>query len=237
MDYKNKLLRKMSADDVALLEPHMERCSLELGRPLEHSRKPISSVYFIERGIGSILAGGSDGRDTEVGLIGFEGMTGSAVVMGDDRTPHACRVLQPGEAIRIEVKAFSTVLSGSYTMRPFLLRYVNSLQIQATYTALANTRSYLEERLARWLLMCDDRMEGAPLAITHELISTILGVRRPGVTVALQLLERQGLICASRGSIRVRSRDGLIQLADGGYGKPEAEYKRLLRIGRREPKK
>jgi hypothetical protein len=117
-------------------------------------------------------------------------------------------------------------------MRLFLLRYAQSLHIQTGYTALVNARSKLEERLARWLLMCEDRSAGSKVAMTHEFLSVMLGVRRPGVTVAIQLLEGRGLIRAQRGEIVIRDRQGLILCADGGYGEAEAEYQRLIgRIG------
>ena len=226
--YKNGLLRRMSAEDIALLEPHMQRCSLHLRMNLEQPRTPIEFIYFLEEGIGSVVAKTRQGRDTEIGFIGVEGMTGSAVVMGDDRNVHECYVQMAGEAIRIEVAPFSAVLASSPTMRLYLLRYAQALHIQTGYTALVNARSKLEERLARWLLMCDDRVSDGRLTITHEFLAIMLGVRRPGVTVALQLLEGRGLIRATRGEIVIRDRKGLVVLANGGYGEAEAEYDRLI---------
>jgi CRP-like cAMP-binding protein len=226
--YNNKLLRRMSAGDLALLEPHIERCPLELRQSLETSGSPVEAIYFFEEGIGSVVAKMPDGSDAEVGLIGLEGMTGSALVMGDDRTVHDCYVQLAGEAVRIDAEPFKSALTQSPTLRLFLLRYVQCLHAQTGYTALVNARSKLEDRLARWLLMCDDRVDGGRLTITHEFLSIMLGVRRPGVTVALQLLEGRGLIRSRRGEIIIRDRDGLVALADGCYGLAEAEYIRLL---------
>ncbi|MBA3446433.1 MAG: Crp/Fnr family transcriptional regulator [Pseudaminobacter sp.] len=226
--YKNSLLRKMSADDLRLIEPHLERCLLPLKMPLEGFKTPIDFIYFFEAGIGSIVAGIPKGRETEVGLIGFEGMTGSAIVLGDHRATHDCYIQLAGQGFRMPVEALSEALSKSPTLRLFLLRFVHSLFTQTGYTALVNARSKLEDRLARWLLMCDDRVEGDRLTITHESLAIMLGVRRPGVTVAIQILEGKGLIRASRGEILIRDHEGLIALADGGYGEPEAEYQRLV---------
>ncbi|MER8477454.1 Crp/Fnr family transcriptional regulator [Mesorhizobium sp. M0976] len=226
--FKNKLLRRMSAGDFAFLEPHIERCSLELRQSLEVSGSPIEAIYFVEDGIGSVVAKMPNGSDAEVGLIGLEGMTGSALVMGDDRMVHDCYVQLAGEAARIDAEPFKAALTQSPTLRLFLLRYVQCLHVQTGYTALVNARSKLEDRLARWLLMCDDRVAGDRLTITHEFLSIMLGVRRPGVTVALQLLEGRGLIRSRRGEIIIRDRDGLVSLADGGYGLAEAEYIRLV---------
>ncbi|ESZ05751.1 hypothetical protein X737_35335 [Mesorhizobium sp. L48C026A00] len=128
----------------------------------------------------------------------------------------------------IPAPALSSALSESTTLKALLLLYVQTLYIQTSYTALVNARSKLDERLARWLLMCHDRVRGDRLAITHEFMSVMLGVRRPGVTVAIQELEGRGLIRATRGEIVIRDRDGLFQLADGTYSEPEREYRRLL---------
>lgn len=226
--YRNQLLQRMSADDFALLQPHMQQCKLPLRRMLVTPNVPIEAVYFIEQGIGSVVARTTGGHEAEVGFIGFEGMTGSSLVMGDDRAVHACFVQLEGEAIRIEAGPFNAALAASATLRMFLLRFVNALQIQTGCTALVNARLKLEERLARWLLMCDDRVPGESLAITHEFLAIMLGVRRPGVTVALQLLEGRALIRARRSEIVIRDRPGLIELANGSYGEPEAEYVRLI---------
>jgi CRP-like cAMP-binding protein len=161
-------------------------------------------------------------------MIGFEGMTGSPLVMGDDRATHDCFIQMASEALVIEAPLFKAALDESKTLRPFLMRYVHALHIQATFTALINARCKIEERLARWLLMCDDRVVGHRLVITHEYLAIMLGVRRPGVTVALQVLEGRGLIQSRRGEVIIRDREGLIDLADGGYGECEAEYRRLV---------
>lgn len=218
----------MVADDLALLAPHMRRCALPLRMMLVTPDLPIEAVYFIEEGIGSVVASTGSGKQAEVGFIGFEGMTGSALVMGDDRTAHACFVRLEGEAIRIDAAPFSAALAASPTLRLFLLRFVNTLLTQTGSTALVNARLKLMERLARWLLMCHDRVSGESLAITHEFLSNMLGVRRPGITVALQLLEGRALIRSRRGEIVIRDRDGLLELANGSYGQPEAEYFRLI---------
>ncbi|WP_027059857.1 Crp/Fnr family transcriptional regulator [Mesorhizobium loti] len=227
-NYRNQLLLHMSADDLALLEPHMQRCELPLRMMLVIPNVPIEAVYFIEQGIGSIVASTPSGHEAEVGFVGFEGMTGAPLVMGDDRSAHACYVQLEGQAIRIDAAPFNAALTESPSLRLFLLRFVNALQTQTGCTALVNARLKLEERLARWLLMCDDRVPGESLAITHEFLAIMLGVRRPGVTVALQLLEGRALIRSRRGEIVIRDRAGLLELANGGYGEPEAEYARLI---------
>ena len=225
---KNALLRRFSIADLNRLMPHLRDTFLELRTPLEKAGQPIQFVYFPKSGLASVVAKKRTGSDAEVGIIGFEGMTGSALVMGDDRATHDCFIQMTSEALVIEAPLFKEALDKSKTLRPFLMRYVHAFHIQATYTALINARCDIQERLARWLLMCDDRVVGNRLGITHEFLSVMLGVRRPGVTVALQVLEGRGLLQSRRGEVIIRDRQGLIDLADGGYGESEAEYRRLV---------
>jgi hypothetical protein len=119
-------------------------------------------------------------------------------------------------------------MSDSPELRNVLLRYSQAFMIQTAHTALANGRAKLEERLARWLLMAHDRVNGDEVPLVHEFLALMLGVRRAGVTVALHMLEGQALIRASRGKIVVLDRQGLEEAANGLYGVPEREYERLM---------
>ena len=101
------------------------------------------------------------------------------------------------------------------------------MSIQSAHTALANATAKIDERLARWLLMAHDRVDGDEIPLTHEFLALMLGVRRAGVTVALQMLEGNGLVGSSRGVVHIINRRGLARLADGLYGTPEAEAARL----------
>ncbi|RUX85799.1 Crp/Fnr family transcriptional regulator [Mesorhizobium sp. M7D.F.Ca.US.004.01.2.1] len=226
--YRNALLQRLSPVDLALLAPHLEPVDLPLRTSLETAKSVIEYVYFIETGIASVVAKIPKGRDTEVGLIGMEGMTGALVVLGGDRAAHDTYMQVGGSGIRVPAGALTTALAESNTLKALLLLYVQTLFIQASYTALVNARSKLEERLARWLLMCQDRVRDDRFSITHEFMAVMLGVRRPGVTVAIQELEGMGLIKARRGEIVIRDRYGLFQIADGTYSEPEQEYERLL---------
>ncbi|TPM96581.1 Crp/Fnr family transcriptional regulator [Mesorhizobium sp. B2-1-3A] len=225
---RSELLRRMSADDLARLKPHLESVFLELRAPLETAGQKIEAVYFLESGLASVAAKTSAATESEVGIIGFEGMTGSALVMGDDQANFDCYVQSTCEALRIAAAPFVEALEGSSTLRSFLLRYVHYFHVQTSYTASINARQSLEVRLARWLLMCSDRTVGDRLLITHEFLSIMLGVRRPGVTVGLQLIESYGYIRARRGEITIRDRNGLLKLARDAYGPPEAQYRRLV---------
>jgi CRP-like cAMP-binding protein len=112
------------------------------------------------------------------------------------------------------------------------LRYAQALSVQTSGTAFTNAEHTLETRLARWLLMCHDRVDGDDIQITHEFMSMMLGVRRSGVTTATHILEGNGLIRARRGGISILDRERLEEFADNAYGLPEAEYARIMAEGR-----
>lgn len=225
---RSELLGRLSQADFALLQPYMHNRHLKLKAPLESAGEPIECVYFLESGIASVVAKIRPEANAEVGIIGREGMTGCALVMGVDWATHDCYIQVTSEAVGIDAEPFKAALESSPTLRLLLLRYVHYLHIQTRSTALINARARLEDRLARWLLMCDDRITGDQIAITHDFLAVMLGVRRPGVTIALQLLEGDGLIKSRRGEVTIRDREGLIAAAGSFYGEPEAEYARLL---------
>jgi len=168
------------------------------------------------------------GRGIEVGLIGREGMSGLAVVMGTDRTPNRTFIQSASSSLRIPSARLRTAIEQSRTLQKAFLLYAHAFNIQASYTAMANGRSKIEERLARWILMARDRVDSDQLTLTHVFLSLMLGVRRSGVTVALKLLHSAGLIQAARGAIIILDRKGLEKISNGAYGPPEAEFNRLF---------
>jgi CRP-like cAMP-binding protein len=222
----NGILSCLSPADLALLEPHLSAVDLPLRKVLERRGKAIDYVYFPEHGFASVVANGDGHRSIEVGLIGREGMTGLTVVMGLDRSPHETFIQCAGNGRRISSSQLRKAIKESATLHQAFLTYAHAFMVQTGYTAMANGRSKIEERLARWLLMAHDRVDGDKLSLTHEFLSLMLGVRRPGVTVALNLLEQTGLIARNRGTITILDRDGLRESSNGAYGAQEAELKR-----------
>jgi CRP-like cAMP-binding protein len=214
---QNLILSRLSNVDLALLEPHLERVDLPLRKSLERSGKPIKTVYFPESGFASVVANGNSSRPIEVGLIGREGMTGLPVVLGGDRNEHETYMQAAGSGQCIRASHLRQAIDQSISLHRALLRYAQAFLSQATRTAVANGRSKIEERLARWLLMAADRLDNGELPLTHEFLAMMLGVRRPGVTVAIQELQREGLISRRRGRIVILDRAGLEKLSDGTY--------------------
>ncbi len=217
----NRILSRLSAADLALLEPHLEPIDFPVNRHLESRNRRIDHVYFIEAGFASVVANGSGKPSIEVGIIGREGMTGLAVVMGQKRASHATYIQVAGKAQRISAAKLREADERSNTLHRAMLRYAHAYLLQTTTTALANGRSKIEERLARWLLMAHDRIDGKWLPLTHEFLSLMLGVRRSGVTTALQALERRGLISRNRANIHILDRRGLEEQSNGTYVRSE----------------
>jgi CRP-like cAMP-binding protein len=225
----NRILAALSPSDFGLLSPHLVSLDLPIRMRLEPPKKRIEHVYFIERGIASVVANGAGTRCIEVGLIGPEGMTGFAVIMGGARSPNETYVQLAGAGLRIPAEVLCAAFTSSRTLHAALLRYGLDFANQTTQTALANGRSKIEERLARWLLMAHDRVMGDELPLTHEFLATMLGVRRPGVALTLSLLQNAGLIRTGRGVVSIVDRVGLEEASNGAYGASEAELGRLFK--------
>jgi CRP-like cAMP-binding protein len=224
----NRLLRTISGDDLALLKSHLEPMPLKHGDVLIQPNQPIEHVHFPEDSIASVVANTPEGRRIEVGICGREGMTGTSVLLGSDRTPHQSFIQMPGSAFRIGTDDLRRAIRESASLHVHLLRYTEAFHLQVSHTALSHGSYTLAERLARWLLMCHDRVDGDDLPLVHEFLSIMLGVQRPGVTVAVQTLEAGDMIHTSRGLITITDRGKLEEVAGGSYGVPEAEYRRLI---------
>ena len=224
---RNNLLQAHSANDLALLQPHLEGVELERGDVIDRTEQADPARR---------LSGGRHHFDCRehlrrspdrVGIIGRDGVTGTSILHGADTTPHEIFTQVPGSALRMAADDLRTAIRTSSSLHGRLLRYAGAFNVQIAYTALSHGSYTIEERLARWLLMCHDRVDGDDLPLVHEFLSMMLGVRRSGVTIAVQTLEATGMIKATRGHINVRDRAKLEEAAGGSYGVPEAEYRRL----------
>jgi CRP-like cAMP-binding protein len=222
----NLLLKRLSPDDLTALTPHLERIELKKGQVLFEPHSPIPHVYFFEGGLSSeiVMSGGSS---LEVGCVGREGFSGASVVLGTDETPHKSFMQVGGPALRIASSQLQAAVEDLPRLRRILLLYVHVFMVQIAATALADAQHKVEQRLARWLLMAQDRL-GDELPLTHEFFALMLGVRRPSVTDTLHVLEGTRCIKADRSLVTVRDRAKLKDIAGAAYGAPEAEYSRLF---------
>ena len=188
---RNAILSNLTAADFHLLGPHLESVDLPLRRKLEERNKRVTHAYFIESGFASVVANGTSEPSIEVGIIGREGMTGLSIVLGNaDPVQNETYMQMAGAGQRLSAGKLREAIGLSPTLHNVMLHYAHAYLMQTSRTALANGRNNVQERLARWLLMADDRI-GGELPLTHEFLSLMLGVRRSGVTVTIQELERK----------------------------------------------
>jgi CRP-like cAMP-binding protein len=213
---QNQLLARLPENDLDRLAPHLEPVPMPIRMVLEAANEPITHVYFPSSAVTSVVAGA--GEDSiEVGLIGRDGMTGVNVVLGADTTPHQCFVQIAGDGHRLAVAELRSAFDAEPGLRKHFLLYARSFMLQTAHTAFANGRCTIEERLARWLLLSRDRLDSDDILLTHEFLSLMLGVRRPGVTIALQSLEAANLIRNTRGCVTIRDRPKLEEIAGHAY--------------------
>ena len=225
---KNSLLRLMPPGDMKALYPHFEWVNLHSHEVLNAPEQRNHHFYFPVTGVYSVLARGNDGAVIESGLIGREGMVGTSLCLGVTNTPFDFLVQVPGRCIRIPEAPFMERFHASAPMRSLLMRYLLYALVQTAQTALANGTLTVQQRLARWLLMCQDRLDAEEFMITHDFLASTLAVRRPMVTVALQTLEGHRAIRSTRGKLKILDRALLENIAGSAYGVAESEYLRLL---------
>ncbi len=206
---RNRLLRLLPPAELERLQPRMEPVELSLKSVLLMPGVAVESVYFVETGTISMIAVMEDGTQIEVGLVGPEGMAGLSVLLGAPTSALEGLVQVGGTALRMPAAAFRAALAEMPSLLGLLLRYMDAFHVQVAQTAACNGRHQIEQRLARWLLMTHDRVEGDRFLMTQEFMSTMLGVRRPGVTLAIGALQRAGLVQHGNGSVRVIDRPGL----------------------------
>lgn len=228
---RNRLLRTLSSDDLALLRPRLRRLELAAREVLVPCGAELERIYFVETGLVSVIMQGGTTR-LEVGMIGPEGFVGaSTVILGSRTSPYEHTVQIGGWALAIDLPDLHAAMERSESLRRHLFRFVQAELFQARQTAFVNASFGIETRLARWLLMCHDRVEGDELLLTHEVLALMLGAQRSGVTLAVQSLEGAGYIRARRGRITITDRDRLRAAAGGSYGPAEAAYRCLMEGG------
>jgi CRP-like cAMP-binding protein len=219
----------MGADDLLLLQSHLTRVPLEARQVLVVANKPIEHVYFLENGVASVVSDLPEHGPTEVGVFGREGFSGAAVLLGAETSPHDTHMQVEGDtAMRIETERLRTAVGQSSTLQALLLRYIQSFLVQTAHSAVSNAHHRMEARLARWLLMCHDRLDGDDILITHEFMAMMIAAQRSGVTITLHFLEGAGMIRSMRGRVTILDREKLEDIAGDAYGRPEAEYRRLI---------
>ena len=225
---RNGLLAILSEQDWAHLSPYLQAVKLPFGQTVLAAGGPVDAVLFIEAGMLSMLVTLEDGSQVEAGITGPEGMVGLPLIFGDDHSITDSRVQLGGTALRIGAAELFAAMNASPTLRGLLLRYAQAFLAQVTQTAACNARHPIENRLGRWLLIAHDCAEMDDFAMTQEFMAIMLGVNRPGVTIAARMLSQAGLIRYARGRMTITDRPGLEAAACECYRMVRQEYARLL---------
>jgi CRP-like cAMP-binding protein len=224
----NSLLGALSKSDFDLLSSKFELSDLVMGQVLQEPNKQIEYAYFPSSGICSVIAENVERVQAETGLIGREGFVGVPIVLYADSSPSQVVVQAEGQALRLGRARLLGAIGRSPSLHAMLLRFAHTFNIQVSQTAVANGHYTINQRLARWLLMCQDRAESHEFPMTHKFLSVMLAVRRAGITEALTSLEGKKAIRALRGRVVVLNRSSLEEVAGAAYGIPEREYRRLI---------
>ncbi len=226
---QNRLLAALPAEEYKRLAPHLEPVSLTLSQVLFWAGDRTEYAYFPGSAIISLLTDLSEGFGIEVGLVGQEGLVGVSVVLEAETESKVATVQGEGTAMRIKASALREAMKRVGRLQTFLLQYTHALMSQISQSVVCNIRHKVEGRLARWLLMYQDRAESDDLTLTHEFISNMLGIRRSGVSEVAGKLQQAGLISYRRGQIRILNRGGLEEITCECYPVIKAEFDRLYR--------
>lgn len=218
LDVRNAILADISPGDFSLLRGHLERVEMLAGAILQGAAEPARHIYFVERGIISLLAPLEQGGRIEVGHVGREGAAGVHAALGAGTLISEIMAQSDGIVLRADSLAVRGMIEQSAQLRQKLNGSANLLYAQVVQTSACNTAHEVVQRLARWLLMVHDRTEGDTLYLTHELIALMLGVTRPGVTIAAGSLQKSGLVQYTRGRLTIVDRPGLEAAACECYG-------------------
>ena len=209
----NAILLELPRNESERVFAKMELVQTPPRHVLNETAQPISFVYFVNSGLISILNIMPDGKSVEVGLTGKEGFVGLPVAVGFETSPTRALAQIAGTAFSVNVKAIGNILRKCPELEKHLHRYASELALQGAQLAACNRLHEVDERLARWLLMSQDRVGTSHLSLTQESLSMMLGTRRASVTIAAGILQKAGFITYQRGHVRIRDRAGLEEAA------------------------
>jgi len=225
---QNHLLAALPTAEFEPLATHLELVSMPLGKMLYQPGEKLQHAYFPTTSIVSLHYVMESGASAESAGVGNEGVVGISLFMGGDTTPSSAVVQTAGHAYRIQGKLLKEEFNRAGLMQRLLLRYTQALMTQMSQTAVCNRHHSLEQQLCRWLLLTLDRLPTNELIMTQELVASMLGVRREGITEAAGNLQRAGFISYRRGHIAVLDRSGLETGACECYAVVKKELGRLL---------
>ena len=226
---QNHILEALPQAERERLFPHLKRVALPPGTVLYESGVPLRYIYFPVDCVISLLYVLENGASAEISVVGKEGLVGVSLFIGSETTSSRAIVQSGGSAYRLTGRRLMQESERRGELLHILLRYTQSLLTQMAQTAVCNRHHSVDQQLCRWLLLSLDRLTSNKLAVTQELIASLLGVRREGVTAAAGKLQKLGVIAYIRGQITVLTRPRLEQLSCECYAVVKKETDRLLR--------
>lgn len=225
---QNRLLAALPTAEFEALSAHLELQAMPLGDFLYEPGEQLQHAYFPTTSIVSLHYVMESGASAEMAGVGNEGMVGISLFMGGDTTSSSAVVQTAGYAYRLDKQCLMEKFNRAGLLQRLLLRYTQALMTQMSQTAVCNRHHSVQQQLCRWLLLTLDRLPSNELVMTHELVASMLGVRREGVTEAAGKLQQAGFISYRRGHITVLDRSGLETRACECYAVVKKELKRLL---------
>jgi CRP-like cAMP-binding protein len=226
--FKNRLLAALPREELERFSSDLSPVSLPQREVIYEAGAPIDHVYFIEEGLSSVLTTMTDGSTIEVGMVGIEGLVGVSALLGGETSAQQVIMQIAGSALRMNAALCKAVFDQSDAVRRVMLRFTEAVLNLGAQTAACNRLHSVEQRCARWLLMSSDRTQSDMLPLTQEFLSSMLGVRRAGVTETAGELQRSGLIRYHHGQITIIDREGLEATACECYRFDRDRFDRLL---------
>ena len=225
--YKNRILASLPSAELSRLEPYLSPLPLPAGKALQNPNEEADYAYFLETGLASVVVEMVDGNTVETGITGNEGVVGIPAILGTKTMPTRTFMQIPGNGHRIKADRLKEEFEKSGTLHRRINNFLQAYLGQTSQTAACNRLHDIAERLARWLLMCHDRMESDTFSITHEFLGHMLGTPRSTVSLAAGILHKAGLLDYSRGQVKIRDRKGLEKIACECYRTIRNESDRL----------
>ena len=223
--YKNRILAVLPKAEIDRLRPHLSPVTLKLRTELLDGHS--DHAYFLEAGLASVVLTLADGATVEVGVIGVEGVVGLPILLGADNMPGRTFIQVEGSGFRIDARLLKSEFERDGQLRSHLQKYLLANLVQSAQNAACNRLHPINERLARWILTCHDRVQSDHMPLTHEFLGQMLGAPRTTVTLAAGMLHQAGLIDYSRGHVTIKDRPGLEHVACECYRTVRDEFHRL----------
>lgn len=223
--YRNRVLASLPKEEIKRLQPHLSPVALKQRTMLMDGTSPYG--YFLESGIASVVVTTEDGHMVEVGITGMDGVVGIPILLGTGGAPGTTFMQIGGYGYRIQASALKDEFERPGELRRHLHRYMQGFMVQSAQTAACNRLHNIEERLARWLMACRDRMESDELRLTQDFLGQMLGAPRTTVTLTTGILQRAGLIDHARGAVTILDKEKLEATACECYGIVRDEFRRL----------